>query len=147
MTFMKTLLDIYRAARLAHVPEQEIERHILAGRLPLNKGKIALADLIKLYPELEHSRSYMVEVVTQIKEDAVGKARRRKAEPADVDTLRQELRALRREAEYYQMRAEGYRKLLKELEPKLVEIQRTSEHKPRFEALIRWLAQKAKELA
>ncbi len=144
---MKTLLHLHRAARVAGVSEQEIERHILAGRLKLTRGKIAWGDLVALYPELGRSKAYMVEVVGQIKEDAVGKARRREPEPEDVETLKKALRELRREADYYQRKAEAYRRLFKELEPKLRELMAQSERKPRFEALIRWLSQQVKALS
>jgi CDP-4-dehydro-6-deoxyglucose reductase len=75
---MDQLIDVNRAARLAGVTRVEIQRQIASGLLQTFEGRVKMSDLVGLYPEIDESRSYMLEVVSQIKEDAVGKAVRRR---------------------------------------------------------------------
>jgi CDP-4-dehydro-6-deoxyglucose reductase, E3 len=142
------LIDTSRAARLAGVTRGEIERHIASGTLSSFEGKVNMRDLLKIYPEIDDSGRYMFEVVSQIKEDAVGKAIRRRGgeEVQDPAALRREIASLRREAGYYKDRCEKYKQVLTELRPKLIELQKTSEQKSRFGALIAWLTHKTQEV-
>jgi CDP-4-dehydro-6-deoxyglucose reductase len=142
------LIDTSRAARLAGVTRGEIQRQIASGQLPTFEGKVKMSDLLHLYPEIDDSRSYMLEVVSQIKEDAVAKAIRQRGgeEFHDPEALRREVANLRREVGYYRDRCERYQQLLVELRPKLVELQKASEQKSRFEALIAWLVHKTQEI-
>jgi CDP-4-dehydro-6-deoxyglucose reductase len=144
---MDQLIDVNRAARLAGVTRVEIQRQIASGLLPTFEGRVKMSDLVGLYPEIDESRSYMLEVVSQIKEDAVGKAVRRRdgSMPQDLAGLRHEIVNLRREASFYKEKCDKYKQLLTDLKPKLVDLEQTSNQKGRFAALIAWLTHKTEE--
>lgn len=144
---MEKLIDASRAARMAGVSRSEIQQLIADGRLQTFEGKVSVDELASFYPDLDRSRSYMSEVVDQIKEDAVGKRHRDRMADADLDpdALRQELAKARHEVAYYRERAERYREVLRSLKERLLALQEHSDQKSRVEALIQWIAQKAKE--
>jgi CDP-4-dehydro-6-deoxyglucose reductase len=144
---MERLIDASRAARMAGVSRTEIQQLIADGRLQTFEGKVSIDELATIYPELDTSRSYMSEVVDQIKEDAVGKRHRDRMADADLDpdALRQELGKARREVAYYRERAERYRDVLRSLKERLVALQEHSDQKSRIEALIQWISQKTQE--
>lgn len=70
---MWNLLSLSRAARLAEVTRAELQARIRRGDLTTFEGKIAVSDLLRLYPEINLERSAILERVTLIKESAVPK--------------------------------------------------------------------------
>lgn len=68
---MLNLLSVSRAARLAEVTRAELQARIRRGDLTTFEGRIAVSDLLRLYPEINLERSAILERVTLIKETAV----------------------------------------------------------------------------
>ncbi len=67
---MTELLSLSRAARLAGVTRAELQKRIRGGELETFEGKIAVSDLLRLYPEVNLDRSAILERVALIKETA-----------------------------------------------------------------------------
>ncbi|MGF1613594.1 MAG: hypothetical protein ACFCVA_06670 [Gammaproteobacteria bacterium] len=138
------LLDIARAARLAGVPREDIQRLIATGKLTAFEGKVDVSELAKLYPEIERRPASMLELVSQIKEDAIWKAvapHARDSAPLPVDVGQ-----LRTELAYHKRHAEHYRRMLADLRGMLLDIQEKVDQKQRVEAVIKWLEHKLKEV-
>ena len=137
------LLDIARAARLAGVPRDEIQRLIATGKLEAFEGKVDIANLVKVYPEIGGRPASMLEFVSQIKEDAMRKTAF--PEVQDVTSLRRELRQLRSEVAYHKQQAERYRHILTDLSGMLLDLQEKVDQKQRVKAVLQWLESKLKE--
>lgn len=137
------LLDIARAARLAGVPREEIQRLIAAGELPAFEGKVDTAALIKRYPEIERRPASMLEFVSQIKEDAMWKTP--SPDVQDAASLRSEVRQLRAEVTYHKQQVESLRRILTDVRGMLLDLQEKVEQKQRIKAVIQWLDCKLKE--
>ncbi len=146
-TRMHRYIDVHRAAKLAGVTRGEIQRLISENSLNTFEGKVEFGELIKLFPEIEQSRSSMVEVVAQIKEDAVAKAIRERPgyRTTDPRVLRQECDQLAADLAYYQALALRYKRILVELRPKLEALREKSEHKNLIQTIINWYVHKTKE--
>jgi CDP-4-dehydro-6-deoxyglucose reductase, E3 len=147
-TTTERLLDVTRAAKLAGVTRLEIVRLVSEKLLPSTDGKIALQDLIRVFPELNHSRSSMVEVTAQIKDDAVLKATRNRPgyKYRDMETVLLEYRQLQDDLLYYQRVASEYKQILIELKPKLESLREKSEHKHLIQTIINWYVHKTKQM-
>lgn len=145
---MQRFIDVTRAAKLAGVPRAEIRRLIAVQTLTAPGGKICYDDLIRVFPEIEHSRVAMVEIVSQIKDDAIVKGTHMHStgQPTDFKALRTELLQTRQDASYYRQLSGKYKQILIELRPKLAALQEKSEHKHRIQAVIDWFVHKTKEL-
>jgi hypothetical protein len=139
-------LDVDRAAKLAGVPDYEIERLISANRLPTCEGKVAYQDLILVFPEIDTSRSKMVEITGQIKDDAIAKATRERPgfKFRDLESVLAQCRALQEDLAYHQELARNYKQILQELRPKLEQLKEKSEHKHRIQSIINWFTHKTK---
>jgi hypothetical protein len=137
------LLDIGRAARLAGVPREEIQRLIAAGELEAFEGKVDIANLTEIYPELARRPASMLEFVSQIKEDAMWKTSF--PDVQDAPSLRREVRQLRTETAYHKQQAESYRGVLTDLRGMLLDLQERVDQKQRVKAVIQWLERKLRE--
>lgn len=139
-------LDVARAAKLAGVPAREITRLISENRLPSFEGKISYHDLVIVYPEIGASRTKMVEITGQIKEDAIMKAvnERPGYKFRDLEGVLEQCRQLQEDLAYHQQQARKYKEILRELRPKLEQLQEISEHKNRIQSIINWFAHKTK---
>lgn len=137
------LLDIARAARLAGVPREEIQRLIAAGKLEAFEGKIDIANLTKLYPEIEGRPAGMLEFVSQIKEDAMWKSPF--PGPQDAASLRGEVGQLRTEVSYHKQQADDCRRILTDVRGMLLDLQEKVDQKQRVRAVIMWLERKLEE--
>lgn len=137
------LLDIARAARLAGVTREEIQRLIAEGELDAFEGKVDSVRLAEIYPEIDERPASMLEFVSQIKEDAMWKTAL--PDVQDAASLRGEVRQLRAEAAYHKQRAESYRRILTDLAGMLFDLQERVEQKQRIKAMIKWLEGKLKE--
>ncbi|MFZ0256055.1 MAG: hypothetical protein WAN46_10485 [Gammaproteobacteria bacterium] len=137
------LLDVSRAARLAGVPREEIQRLIAAGELEAFEGKVDIANLENIYPEIGQRPASMLEFVSQIKEDAMWKTPF--PDVPDAASLRNELRQLRSEVAYHKQQAESYRRILTDLTGMLLDIQEKVDQKQRVKAIVKWLETKLKE--
>ncbi len=145
---IQRFLDIPRAAKLAGVPRSEIRRLINEQVLTASDGKIQYDELLRVYPEIRRSPSAMLEIVSQIKDDAISKSPHDGSckQNMDLNIVAAELNRSRQEAIYYRELAGKYKQILKELRPKLATLQQKSEHKHRIQALIDWFVHKTKEL-
>jgi len=141
-------LDLDRAAKMAGVPAKEIERLISTNRLPTSDGKIAYEDLVLVFPEIDHSRSRMVDITEQIKDDAILKAihERPGYKFRDIESVLAKCRELQDDLAYHQQLARNYKSILQELRPKLEQLQETSEHKHKIQGIINWFTHKTKEI-
>ncbi len=145
---MQRFLDIPRAAKLAGVSRSEIKRLISEQSLSSVDGKIRYDELLRVFPEIKTSRGAMLEIVSQIKDDAVSKAPHDgpSSRSGDVKLLVAELKRSRQEADHYRDLARKYKQILRDLKPKLTTLQQKSEHKHRIQAVIDWFVHKTKEL-
>jgi len=141
-------LDVERAAKLAGVPTREIERLISDNRLPTSEGKVSYQDLVLVYPEIVVSRTTMVEITGQIKDDAVLKATQERPgyKFRDIESVLAQCRALQEDLAYHQELARNYKHILQELRPKLEQLQEKSEHKHRIQRILNWFIHKTKEI-
>lgn len=137
------LLDIGRAARLAGVPREEIQRLIAVGELEAFEGKVDIANLAKIYPGFERRPASMLEFVSQIKEDAMWKTPF--PDVQDAASLRSEARQLRTETAYHKQQAESYRRILTDLRGMLLDLQEKVDQKQRVKAVVKWLERKLRE--
>ncbi len=67
---MSELLTLSRAARLVGVARGILQQQIRSGDLPTFEGKIAMADLLRLYPTIIVDDTSMLERVEKIKAEA-----------------------------------------------------------------------------
>lgn len=141
---MDPLVDLNRAARLAGVTRQQIKRQIAHGVLASSEGKVRLSDLQVLYPEVKPSGSSMVEIVSQIREDAVSKGLRMQREGQEAESLVEEVKRLRTERAYYRERSDQYAGILRDLTGMLDNLMERldARQKPFLEAVTKWLAKK-----
>ncbi len=143
---MQRYIDLARAARLAGITRAELQRLIADHTLSTFEGKVEYRELLALFPEIG-SASGMVEIVSQIKEDAVRKPShselRGRDSPASLKAERDQLRA---DLAYYKRQSQHYRQILLELRPKLEKLQQHSEHKHRIQTIINWFVHKTKDL-
>jgi hypothetical protein len=145
---MHRYIDVSRAARLAGVSRAEIQRLVADSSLATFEGKIEYAALVNVFPEIKDSRSSMVEIVSQIKEDAVRKKTNSQGgggKPS-MATLQHQVDDLRKDLDYYRQRADDYRSILLELRPKLESLQQKSEHKQHIQTIINWFVHKTRGL-
>lgn len=142
---MKRLLDVSRAARLAGIPTEEIQRLIAQGCLSASEGKVDMGELTALFPEIEQRPMSMLEVVSQIKDDAVFKASDERTQ--DRASMRAEIQQLRTELAYYKGQVENFRRLLTDVQGSLCQLQEKVDQKQRVEAVVKWLQHKMKELS
>ncbi len=141
-------LDVDRAAKLAGVSRDEIQQLISSNRLPSNDGKVSYQDLLLVYPEIGTSRSKMVEITDQIKDDAILKATQERPgyKYRDIESVLEQCRALQEDLAFHRERARHYKHILQELRPKLERLQEDSEHKHRIQSIINWFIHKTKEI-
>lgn len=144
---MERALSIERAAHFAGVSPDEIERLVSVGTLAEVEGKILIAELRRVYPEVDFTGSKMVDVVDQIKDDVVIKALRMKAGGGEIpiDPMR-ELQKLRRDVAYYRERADRFRALCYDLRGMLHELTDHVDQKHRVNNILHWLDQKMRKL-
>lgn len=143
---MVKLLGISKAARIAGVPREEIQRHIADGTLTAFEGKVEVGQLHTLFPEIEQREGDMLEALSQIKEDALAKSLKETSGIQDVDSLASEVKQLRREAAHYKQQVNEYRQLTVDLRQMLTDLKAKVEQKQRVAAVIRWLEKKRKTL-
>lgn len=145
---MHRYIDLSRAARLAGVSRTEIQRLIAERTLSTFEGKVEYGELVRVFPEIRESRSSMVEIVSQIKEDAVGKSTSSRDSRGEVSAaaLQHEIDELQKDLEYYRALARKYGSILLELRPRLESLQKKSEHKQHIQSIINWFVHKTKEL-
>jgi CDP-4-dehydro-6-deoxyglucose reductase len=138
---MERLLSVAKAARLAGVSRSTIQKEIQIGTLATFEGKVSIADLIKVYPEIKVEDSAMLERLSRIQADAAHKKsvfdlpnERRLA--GEVDRLRLELADAKAEIR-------RYRDLLRALKNRLIAIKDAHEcsrqQKLIIQALLRWM--------
>jgi hypothetical protein len=132
------MIDPTRAAHVAGVTTDEIERQIAAGHLRADKGKVDFDDLRKLYPELAITSHNMVELVSQIRDDAFVKAMRKKLGFEREDPIEALARSTR-EAVYHKLQSERFHRMLLDLRGMLVELETRVEQKNRVHAILQWL--------
>lgn len=146
---MHQMLDIPRAAKMAGVTCDELKRLIIDDRLKTVDGKVNYDDLLRLYPEIEASRSAMVEITSQIREDSIIKGLMTRAgyKVEDVKTLKAELSQLNCDLAFHQAKERQYRDILVQLRPRLEQLR---DHSPdcrnRIQSLIDWFVHCSNEL-
>lgn len=146
---MHQLLDLPRAAKMAGVTCDELKHLIIADRLKTVDGKVDYEELLRLYPEIEASRSAMVEITSQIREDSIIKGLMTRAgyKIEDVKTLKAELSQLNCDLAFHQAQEKHYRELLLQLRPKLELLRDHSpDCKNRIQSVIDWLVHGTREL-
>ena len=131
---------------MAGVPREAIQRHIADGTLTAFEGKIEFGQLRALYPEIEGTQQSMLEILSQIKEDALTKSIKQAAGERDMASLIAEVKQLAAEAAHYKRQVNDYRRLTLDLREMLLDLKTKIGHKQRVEAVIQWLDQKRKKL-
>lgn len=83
---MGETLSSHRAAQLAGVKRRELQRRISSGELPTFEGRIAIEDLMRVFPEICLGTDPLLERMEDIKEAALshGSSLERDVPPADV---------------------------------------------------------------
>jgi len=94
---MSRLLTLSRAARLVGVRRGVLQQRVKDGELATFEGMIALADLLRAYPDTHVVDDTMLERVEQIKRDAIAKRIREPAPLPDADILAHRVTTLGRE--------------------------------------------------
>ena len=142
------LIDVTRAAKLAGVPAAVIEGLIKAESLPHHKGMIEYSELAREFPELDHSKGSMIEIVSQIKDNALIKALKMRPgyRNTGLASVKQELKQTQEELEYYKRQYNRYKNVIIDLRPRLERLKENSEHKNRIHAIIVWFVHNTKEL-
>ena len=114
--------------------------------MPTFEGKVSYPDLLIVYPEIGASRTKMVEITGQIKDDAILKAvhERPGYKFRDLEGVLEQCRQLQEDLAYHQQQARKYKEILQELRPKLEQLQEVSEHKHRIQSIINWFSHKTK---
>jgi CDP-4-dehydro-6-deoxyglucose reductase len=90
---MSQYLPIFRAARLAGVSRGTLQRHIQDGDLPTFEGKVAMEDLLRLYPQTTFDRDTEYQRVEDIKAHAFSRRVRERILP-NPEVMLQRLNAI-----------------------------------------------------
>ncbi len=91
---MPQLLSLSRAARLAEVSRGDLQQRIRHGDLPTFEGKIAVSDLLRVYPEVDVDSNAVLERVERIKAFAQPKMSYRDSELPSAEVLVSRLQSL-----------------------------------------------------
>lgn len=144
---MERMLDMYRAARLAGVKPAELERRVAEGQYKVENGQIYVHDLLVMYPEVELKKTGMVEVVSQIKDDAILKVVANRNPANSPAALILENTGLRKELVYYRRQVQRQKDCINDLRGMLVSMRDRFERPQaiHIENILVWLRQKMKE--
>ena len=143
---MDRFVDMGRAAHLAGVTYEEIATHIAAGELHVAKGRIQVADLRRVYPDIDLTGSKMVDVVNQIREDAILKASHAKSGRMTVNDLLHENRQLKRDLRHFSDRCDTHKSMLRDMRGMLLALKPHVSEPHRVQNIVNWLDQKMKRL-
>lgn len=137
------VLDVHRAARLAGVSRERIQELMAAGRLSSFEGKVSVASLHEIYPEIGSSKVGMLEIVEQIKEDSVAKGLRdgMTGNPTSSPELHRQLNDAIHELNHHRRLNREYLSLIQEMVFKLEHLRDRGGNQARAQALINWLKQ------
>ncbi|MBI3776950.1 MAG: 2Fe-2S iron-sulfur cluster binding domain-containing protein [Gammaproteobacteria bacterium] len=108
---MAQLLTLSRAARLVGISRGALQLRMKDGDLPTFEGKIAAADLLRLYPHTRIEQDQELERVTHIKETAFARRVRERILP-DAEVLALRVQELGMELVRSQALTEHYREVL-----------------------------------
>ena len=108
---MAQLLTLSRAARLVGVSRGALQQRMKDGDLPTFEGKIAVSDLLHLYPHARIEQDQELERVTHIKDAAFGRRVRERSLP-DAEVLALRVQELGMELARSQALADHYRDVL-----------------------------------
>ncbi len=120
---MPQLLTLSRAARLVGVARGALQKRIKAGELPTFEGKVAAADLHRLFPNARIEDEAALERYTLIK-DAAYTLRLRERILPDPEVLAARLTQISRDLARAKGLVEEYRSLLGRLEGRLGDLER-----------------------
>ncbi len=68
---MQQNLTLSRAVRIAGITRAELQKKIRSGELETFEGKVAVTDLLRVFPEIELDRNPMIDKVELIKAKAM----------------------------------------------------------------------------
>ena len=124
---------------MAGVSRAELQSRIAEGALTSFEGRIDVAELHRLYPELERGRAGMIAFVEQVKEDALHKGVRRSDRADTTPEQDRETAALRRERDHFKNENARLRALLSDVERTLEDLQSRVTPALPVRNLLQWL--------
>lgn len=138
---MAQRISVSRAARLAGVSRGTIQQAIRDGTLSTFEGEVLVSDLKTAYPSVSLEDDTILERMSRIQSEALGKATR--ATRTDERDLIAEVNQLRLELRDTQDHLHYYEDLVMELKQRLTRMQGDSEctrhQKLVIQALITWM--------
>jgi hypothetical protein len=142
------ILDVHRAARLAGVSRERIQELMAAGELISFEGRVSLASLNEIFPEISSSKVGMLEIVEQIKEDSVAKGLRdgMTGSPSSSPELNRQLNDTLHELNHHRRLNREYLSLIQEMVFKLEHLRDRGGNQARAQALINWLKKQLKAI-
>lgn len=108
---MTQLLSLSRAARLVGISRGALQQKMKNGNLPTFEGKIAIADLLQLYPDVRFEQDREIDRVTKIKDAAFARRVRERVMP-DAEVLAERIQKLGLELAHSQALTHHFRKVL-----------------------------------
>jgi len=136
------LLSVSRAVRLTGVSRAALQRKILDNELPTFEGKIALTDLLRLFPDAQVEDSQALEKVQRIKTLAAP-GRHEKVESAIPEVIARRINSMSEELVESRQRLHRQSQCADELMAKLAELatQGEAELRAGLEALKDWVCE------
>lgn len=111
---MAQLLSLSRAARLVGISRGALQQKMKDGNLPTFEGKIAITDLLQLYPNVRFEQDRELDRVTKIKDAAFARRVSERVMP-DAEVLAERIQQLGLELAHSQALTHHYRKILEHL--------------------------------
>ncbi|MCB1877840.1 MAG: hypothetical protein KDH88_17850 [Chromatiales bacterium] len=142
---MEKFLDVSRAARMAGVTVAEIRRKVSDGSLEADEGRIRVSQLMDAYPDVHLGGFTMVDVVAQIRDDALRKgAADHDDEVKSVEGLLLTVKRLRKESAFYREECRRQRQVMRDLDGMLADLRTRLEarQRPFLDAVTQWLKKK-----
>ena len=122
---MPQLLPVFRAARLAGVSRQTLQKKIHDGELATFEGMIAPEDLIRLYPQINLTKDTEFERVSRIKQQAFARRVRERLLP-DAEVLARRLNDVGHELAQAQTRLRQHQVMFDMIRQRLDDIKDSS---------------------
>lgn len=143
---MPRFVSIAKASFLTGVTANEIQNKIDNQQLTSTRGQIHIDDLIECYPKIQIEDTDILSLVAKIKEESFATAVAKQHGEMTFESMQQELRKLKANADYHQERSQKYEEIILYIRDNLEELQHKIGKSQRIEGLINWMEQRLGEL-
>lgn len=129
---------------MAGVTVAEIRRRVSEGSLEADEGRIRVSQLMDAYPDIHLGGFTMVDVVAQIRDDALRKGSADQQEVQSLAGLRETVKHLRNEMMFYREECRRQRHIMRDLDGMLDDLRTRLElrQRPFLDAITQWLKKK-----